>query len=1088
MNLPIRCTRLFAAFAFLTLAIPASEAAVVQSLDTSNASEDRANNQSHAVSVNGASINVFDVTEDGADRTTTQSISEPGDNILNYRVLLLHTSTDTDGSGNMFFLEIGDGLNSFARLSINRNLGTDRLGRSDGSPTQISNPQTLTSGTEYEVSLFMNNTGGSLEYSDPLGNTQTLEDDTYDIWFGPTNGDLSLIQDGQTAENASISNLNTVHYRMRSVAKIQYDSLWSPISWLQGTLATETTTVLGPFTVDVTFGEDVAGLEESDFEVTNAAVTSTSLAGSGSIYSIEINPLSTGPVTVLLKADSVTALNGDEETNPASNLLEVTYLAEGSDQPVATLSTQASTVTIPFIVDLSFSEAVTGLELEDLFVDNGIASNLEGSEANYSFNVTPDQEGEVTINIPHHSVTDTDGDQLQNPASDTLKVTYEIPANPTVSLYTRSSSASPTYEVFVTFSEEVTGLEDSDFQVVNGFATGTVSTSSSSHDTHLTALKGRFYKTTITASKPGDVEVTLPAGAVNAATSLQEPSLASNTMITTLTSDFGETWTIDDADSWTAGAIESSNLEISDGFAKPTATSSTFTSIVKTYSRKRQAFSLTFKQSPVWDNWNTVSNVGPSAAQDAPIFLPVANDDYYFLGKGSTSAYYAWHSNDMVNWTGPSRVTQEGGDHGRWATSAEYKDGKFYVLYDGPNDEDPALYVDDDLMDGVVGEKVGTVFRDSSHGSDSSFFRNDEDGLFHIIYEDWSPIDARSHAWDSPLAGHTSSPDGISGFYPHEHQPVVDHRTAPTGRISSYTHPNGSYTYEIHEPGQDAYGDWTTIKVGSQFYLFSDFDPHGSGIKIARFTSDSIYKEFKLVGSLGRGHPDPTVGFAEGQFYLITQQSTDYVSPGPWVDGVEARAGVDTDGNGTIDQWTDWQTVSESYDHKPGYARVVDVTPAQLELSGLPAGYGFQFEFRIDNTLIRNVSPIMDRVELAFEPGNFQNWANNNGTAALPRGDHNNNGTPNLIEFALGQDTLPNLQPKSMSLDVPIAREALEEEYEVEVWFSEDLIDWKSNPSELQDGLSLDGSRVNSEGNTIQQFSFTPTLQMLFWRIAVSEP
>jgi hypothetical protein len=75
-----------------------------------------------------------------------------------------------------------------------------------------------------------------------------------------------------------------------------------------------------------------------------------------------------------------------------------------------------------------------------------------------------------------------------------------------------------------------------------------------------------------------------------------------------------------------------------------------------------------------------------------------------------------------------------------------------------------------------------------------------------------------------------------------------------------------------------------------------------------------------------------------------------------------------------------------------------------------------------------------------------------------------------------------------MSLDVPIAREALEEEYEVEVWFSEDLIDWKSNPSELQDGLSLDGSRVNSEGNTIQQFSFTPTLQMLFWRIAVSEP
>ena len=230
------------------------------------------------------------------------------------------------------------------------------------------------------------------------------------------------------------------------------------------------------------------------------------------------------------------------------------------------------------------------------------------------------------------------------------------------------------------------------------------------------------------------------------------------------------------------------------------------------------------------------------------------------------------------------------------------------------------------------------------------------------------------------------------------------------------------------------------------------------------------------------------MGFAEGQFYLITQQSTDYVSPGPWVDGVEARAGVDTDGDGTIDQWTDWQTVSESYDHKPGYARVVDVTPAQLDLSGLPAGYGFQFEFRVDDTAVRNVSPIMDRVELAFEPGNFQKWANENDTTAFKYGDHNGNGTPNLIEFALGQDTLPYLQPESMSLDVPITREALEEEYEVEVWFSEDLTNWKSNPRELTDGLSLNGERVNNEGNAILKFSFASSLQRLFWRIAVSEP
>lgn len=33
--------------------------------------------------------------------------------------------------------------------------------------------------------------------------------------------------------------------------------------------------------------------------------------------------------------------------------------------------------------------------------------------------------------------------------------------------------------------------------------------------------------------------------------------------------------------------------------------------------------------------------------------------------------------------------------------------------------------------------------------------------------------------------------------------------------------------------------------------------------------------------------------------------STDYVSPGPWVETVEARVGVDTDNDEKIDKWTD---------------------------------------------------------------------------------------------------------------------------------------------------------------------------------------
>ena len=37
-----------------------------------------------------------------------------------------------------------------------------------------------------------------------------------------------------------------------------------------------------------------------------------------------------------------------------------------------------------------------------------------------------------------------------------------------------------------------------------------------------------------------------------------------------------------------------------------------------------------------------------------------------------------------------------------------------------------------------------------------------------------------------------------------------------------------------------------------------------------------------------------------------------------------------------------------------------------LDLSGLPEGYGFPFEFRIDSTVVADVSPIMDRVVMDF--------------------------------------------------------------------------------------------------------------------------
>jgi hypothetical protein len=343
--------------------------------------------------------------------------------------------------------------------------------------------------------------------------------------------------------------------------------------------------------------------------------------------------------------------------------------------------------------------------------------------------------------------------------------------------------------------------------------------------------------------------------------------------------------------------------------------------------------------------------------------------------KKSLGGYHAWQSRDMVNWVHHGPVGEK---RSRWMTTAECVDGKAYLYYDFPNDQNSSVYIDDNLTDGKPGKDLGIVFKNPTHGSDCTVIRA-LDGQFHMIAEDWTPINASKHAWDSPLARHAISPDGLGNFKLVD--PSVDQRTKPTGKIGTYRHPHWTKEdpknfpsnvaeYEIHEPEQNAFGDWASISIGGQYYLFSDVEPAGSAgqkdMKIARFTSSDISKPFTYCGSLGSGHPDPDICFAEGRFYLINQTKNDFTSPGPWVERVEARVGVDTDNDGKINEWTPWQEVHEKYDYIPGFSKQIAKAPAALDLSKLPAGYGFQIELKTTTTTENAAKPILDKVDLSF--------------------------------------------------------------------------------------------------------------------------
>ena len=291
-------------------------------------------------------------------------------------------------------------------------------------------------------------------------------------------------------------------------------------------------------------------------------------------------------------------------------------------------------------------------------------------------------------------------------------------------------------------------------------------------------------------------------------------------------------WTIDNAEDWATSIQSSEGAAIADGSVSPEAKTATIATKIYRSDGKQSAKSLVVRQSTIWENWNPIGNLGPSNLADAPVLLTVGPDNYWMFGryggqprrkkgqKGKPQpkftpkkatlegfdiplqttrfpnqfnapgglnpgkgGYHAWQSRNMKDWVHHGPVTE---GFSKWVTSAEWVDGKAYIYYDFPNDQDPHVYIDDDLFDGKPGKNMGIAVNDPSHGSDAGFIR-DLDGNMHVIIEDWSPISANKRSWDSPLAGHAVSPNGFNGFVFKD--PPVDNRTNPTGKIGDVQPP-----------------------------------------------------------------------------------------------------------------------------------------------------------------------------------------------------------------------------------------------------------------------------------------------------------
>ncbi len=167
---------------------------------------------------------------------------------------------------------------------------------------------------------------------------------------------------------------------------------------------------------------------------------------------------------------------------------------------VLVLATATNTVAGPFNVSATFSTTAAGFSKDDVVVTNGTVSAFSGSGASYNLTIVPQSPGVVTVSVPGNSATDSTG--LGNSSSNLLTVNFGSADTtpPTVALTASATTSSAPFVVTATFSENVTGLLNSEFSIINGAVTALSSA-------------GAVWSASITPAAAGNVTVSLPAGA-----------------------------------------------------------------------------------------------------------------------------------------------------------------------------------------------------------------------------------------------------------------------------------------------------------------------------------------------------------------------------------------------------------------------------------------------------------------------------------------------------------------------------------------------------------------------------------------------
>ena len=300
----------------------------------------------------------------------------------------------------------------------------------------------------------------------------------------------------------------------------------------------------------VTFSENVTGVDTSDFTLSSGSTggagggTSpvTGISGSGDVYYVTVSASTDGTYNLDLVSP------GHGITDAAANLLTNTTPTSGTDHTY-TVNTVPADATAPTLASIeryspaaentgsqtlvykvTFSENVTGVDTSDFTLSSGSTggagggtspvTGISGSGDVYYVTVSASTDGTYNLDLvsPGHGITDAAANLLTNttPTSGTdhTYTVNTVPADataPTLASIERYSPAaentgSQTLVYKVTFSENVTGVDTSDFTLSSGSTGGAGGGTSP-----VTGISGSgdVYYVTVSASTDGTYNLDL---------------------------------------------------------------------------------------------------------------------------------------------------------------------------------------------------------------------------------------------------------------------------------------------------------------------------------------------------------------------------------------------------------------------------------------------------------------------------------------------------------------------------------------------------------------------------------------------------